>query len=380
MNTHVDSTTYSRHQLKFALTCVLMTLLVGIASATMIFRFIFTHQEAIQHKHYGESIARLAALYSTEPLFANDLISLQVATSQISKATNISSLTVHDVENRLLAESINTPPSKNSVHHSLPITQNNNIAGYVTVTTHGNDNNITVISHWISGFAILGALILLYFISANVRPLRSSIATSPTYAQDDNLPEPYEEANNQPDNEPAEEVAYLSLYSLHLEELAKNPDSDECQKTLSFLVKSLNAIATLYDGQLRFFDNILPTLEIKQVDFETAAFQALCCGQLILALAQKSPTALGINAVVTSPRLEALQQAIKHRLTLEKTASTRLVLDKALAFNLSDKINIRHDSKEWCEIDSLVEQCQRLLDNQMIRLEETLTSIQPIEK
>lgn len=85
--------------------------------------------------NYGSMLAKATAARSADAAFHQDLIGMRAVLQDATQYSNVRIATVHDVENKLLVQAGDFPYFKHKYDQSFtsPITQYDNIAGYVTV-------------------------------------------------------------------------------------------------------------------------------------------------------------------------------------------------------------------------------------------------------
>lgn len=147
---------------------------------------------------YGVSLVNIAARQSVDAILDRDLISLQVILSDITQNPDVVVTTIHDVENKLLAQAgdISTRPLSNATSapnqrsFTAAITVQDSVAGYVTVTI---DQSTTAIVkrqlHWLftlSGVLLLALTITAYYFGRNQFAVHSAATNTATDSIEDN--------------------------------------------------------------------------------------------------------------------------------------------------------------------------------------------------
>src|SRR5690606_35636053 len=85
---------------------------------------------------YGQALADGGAARAVEPALTQDNISMQVILRSLARQPDVVGATIHDVENRLLVQSGQIPEASQQalLRFTSPITMNDHIAGYLTVS------------------------------------------------------------------------------------------------------------------------------------------------------------------------------------------------------------------------------------------------------
>lgn len=260
-----------------ALCCILLAV-QGLIGA-LLYDHRNEQQLSQQAERYGTALAQSIARSAIEPAMAQDMISLQAILQAATIQNGILGATVHDVENRLLVQSGEVTPEHAAQEHpsfTAPITFNEHIAGYLTITlnlrSQSQKQNLFV---WI-WFGVTGMFICALWV---IRSMQSKEVLTD---------EP--EALNSPTHKEPSATAIIELSLLNITQLHEQLSHDIFNERLEQLDQRLKDILALYTGfKYQFAHNRL-SLRVEADSLSNASFHAVCISQLILRLNEKSIT------------------------------------------------------------------------------------------
>lgn len=325
--------------------------------------------QALAAEHASD-IARLGADQSSQSLFNNDLLSLQVLLTSLVQLDQIQGLTVHDVENRLLAQA-GSVAADDGIYRSASITQNDSVAGYLTVIAH-KPGKTTSRNIWFAIFALAMGIILsvllkrqLPFLQNDQEPL---IDDGPDDFDDREIS--IEQSLSTSDRTPIPDSVALTLESERLNEVAQQLDENAFSRVLDELNRHINSVSSLYGARQITAGHTLPVLLFDSKDGELNTINALCSAQLLLALSYRMKTPLSLHAQVEEYHRDGKLADHPERF---KASNKTLFLGIAapLAERVQDRFQFREDNGYWLETEEFDESFQGLLDNQLKQLLKT---------
>ena len=324
--------------------------------------------QALAAEHASD-IARLGADQSSQPLFNNDLLSLQVLLTSLVQLDQIQGLTVHDVENRLLAQA-GSVSAENGIYRSAIITQNENVAGYLTVISH-RPAKTTGRNIWFAIFALAMGVVLLLLLKRQLPLLEAPDEPQDDTAESlDDVELSIEQTLGGNETAPNTEAVALTLESERLNDIAKQLNADAFGRVLEELNRHINSVHSLYGARLITAGHTLPVLVFDSRDQEQNTIDALCSAQLLLALSYRMKTPLALHAQV-EPYHRQGKLAEQPERFKASTKPLFLGIAAPLAQVVEDRFRFREDNGYWLETEEFSENYQSLLDNQLKQLVRT---------
>lgn len=364
-------------------------LLASILSAVVAQRLVVSSLES-RSAQYGQALADLAARQAMDSTLNHDLVSLQVILSDISENPDVTSASIHDVENNLLVQAGDARrQSPAHARFSAPIALHNSIAGYVTVHLDlSSDLSVRYQLYWLFGFmaVLLIALTLatLYFGRSWGLPVvlprpAIPIVTAPPKAAAKSGNEEEEPSVLGPSFPRVE----LIIHFHNLRELAGQLDHRAFRNVSHRIEEQFRSVLALYQGQLIQFDGDEARLAFgNPLKDPNAAFQAVCSAKLLLTLnAQSKPFSLILNALIVqrdsdSAILKNLQFQLAEldeyrQIMHNSSANTLLMESRLLQADLATKLEHHavDDFADLVEVLSLSEQYEKLLARQLDQLQ-----------
>lgn len=349
------------------------------------------HQERldIRTHQYGNALATLAAKQATEATMNHDLVSLQVIVSDIARNPDILSVTVHDVENRLLVQAGGSPNAGNYAHreHQLfpaPITLQDSIAGYVTVNIDTQALYEQFDDTWLMALlGLAGAMLVLSIIN-----LRQQLNSAPAAAEDPAItsePPP-------PVRPPSEDDVCVTLHlrCRNWPALRQQLSAALRQQLFDDLQRHLSGINALYAGRITLADSDLLELEFHGDEIGNTTFRAICAAQLLFLLLERGSNgsrlryAGAIYPTRKGTGLNLYLQQARHRhhlaqLLTQLHGDDSLLLDSqhCATSQLLQRLQTREEpvsshepvDSHWLEIESLRPSYLGLLDKQARQLQ-----------
>ncbi|MBR9910753.1 MAG: hypothetical protein GYB33_10440 [Gammaproteobacteria bacterium] len=266
-----------------------LTALITLLLSASIFQ---TQQSSLLDKrnnHYGNALASLAARQATDATLNHDLVSLQVTVRDVARNPHVLSTTIHDVENQLLVQAGSNAISRGFLpeqtrSYSAPITFQDSIAGYVTVTLDTQALYEQRDNAWLLGLVGL-CLALLALSTLNLRkkpepsPAAANSATEAAADSDADIALP---GRNQT-GEGAIFIA-LKLHCLNMPALERQLSASLRQQLVADMERYLSGINTIYSGRIHAADNRDIELHFQGDDLENTVFRAICAAQLLFRL------------------------------------------------------------------------------------------------
>ncbi|MGM0632876.1 MAG: hypothetical protein ACQETO_06835 [Pseudomonadota bacterium] len=254
------------------LVCVLV--LLGMAMVWLVAGQTTRQQLDQQTELLGDSLANQTALLATELVLANDLISLNVLLTELTRSPAIAQAAVFTVDDQVLAiagpSASGTPDTGQGNSHVAPIALQDSVAGYVRIYLDRAGMRATdPVTRWM----IPGAMTLMLILSATLvmalqRPPRP--------------PAPHREKSEADPRNEVSSVAVPANAVLHLRIAAGESGQ---RAALEDLTPSLERVADLYQARVLHASGG----QALQLQFTQAgqanelAYQALCCAVLVLA-------------------------------------------------------------------------------------------------
>ena len=302
------------------------TLLCLLISASLL-RHQHHERLEIRTNHYGNALASLAAKQATEATMNHDLVSLQVIVSDIARNPDILSVTVHDVENRLLVQAGGSPNSGDYAHrehrlYSAPVTLQDSIAGYVTVNIDTQAVYEQRDDTWL--MALLGLAGAMRGLSINNQRQQTDTSlvadTAETPTELTSNPAAHARSHG-------EEDVYVTLYlhCLNWGAIKQQLSPALRQQLYTDLQRHLSGINALYAGRITLADNDTLELEFHGDEMGNTTFRAICAAQLLFLLLQRSSGGLQLRyagAIFPSSKgtgLNIYLQQARHRRQLAST-------------------------------------------------------------
>lgn len=257
-----------------ALVCALV--ITGMAMVWLIGHFTTRLQLAQQTDSLGASLANQTALLATELVLANDLISLNVLLTELTRSPAIAQAAVFTVDDQVLAiagPSAARLPEREpgpSGSYVAPIALQDSVAGYVRVylEPQQSEGNETA-----TAWMIPGAMALMLLLSASLMTTIQRPGRRPQAVPGESGEQEHGRAAAMPVN------AVLHLRG----QSAGNPT------TLQELHEALDRAAELYQARLVAVPGEAGDHRVFQLQFTQTghagelAYHALCCAVLVLA-------------------------------------------------------------------------------------------------
>lgn len=376
--------------LRAPLFLISFTALVSLLLSASIFQQQQRDLLDIRNAHYGKALATLAASQATDATLNHDLVSLQVTMRDVANNPDVINTTIHDVENQLLVQA-GTPPvnrgflSLHSRSYSAPITFQDSIAGYVTVTLNTQSLHEQQQDTWLVGLIGLSiALIILSILNLRKKP---DAAEESEERKQEKLEKETEENPSLPTRRQATSSAVvieLSLLCLNRHQLEQQLSSSLRQKLQADLERYLSGINTIYSGQIIAADQQVIGLEFHGDELENTAFRAICAAQLLFKLLQPNNSGIQLKfaaAAVQISKQSSLSAHInraklrQHQLKLlEQSSDKELLLDteSCATSQLSQRLQCEDSLLQdtWLVIKGLHSGYQGLIDKQAIQLQQ----------
>lgn len=258
------------------LACVLV--LAGMVMVWMLSHFATRYQLEQQTDSLGATLANQTALLATELVLANDLISLNVLLTELTRSPAVSQAAVFTVDDQVLAisgPSASRDTDRESVSagsYVAPIALQDSVAGYVRVYL---DRRQMSGGETPTVWMIPGAIALMLVLSATLM----------TVSQRPRRPEPVDDGRDEPDDASSVMPANAVLY---LQTGAGGAGSETARQELE---QSLARAADLYQARMITMAEAggdsghIVQLQFSQTGHANElAYHALCCAVLVLAM------------------------------------------------------------------------------------------------
>lgn len=347
----------------------------------------------IRTDQYGNALASLAASQATEATMNHDLVSLQVTVSEIARNPDILSVTVHDVENRLLVQAGDSPNAgdyANRDHQSYtsPVTLQDSIAGYVTVTIDTQTLYEQFDDTWLMALlGLAGAIIVLSIINQRQAPddeidTDGSPQTVQSEQPDEPAPTPRSSGTDQ------EDYVTLKFCCLNWPSLKQQLSATLRQQLFDDLQGHLSGINALYSGRITLADHETLELEFHGDEIGNTTFRAICAAQLLFTLLQNGSAGIQLHyaaAVYHSRKGTALNLYLDQAKTRQRLMNTLLaqtnhglLLDSqtCATSQLLQRLQTGEDlvDGQWIAVEGLRPSYQGLLDKQAKQLQSLQTA------
>lgn len=278
----------------------------------------------------GQILARQTADSITELVLANDLLGLNVVLNQLAGEEGVASITIKDVDGKILVATTGAEAENTGTLYIAPITLQDAVAG--TVSLHLDEslqNNPVAQPHGLFYLIIVAGVVLVAVTASALsshltQPLQELLEHTDLSASEEDLPEIVVTRHDEigqvqqrfhelmtRQRELEDHIEVTGLPDLALEEQSgSKPESRMATlvavqvvnsntalellhpATLSTLLQQyqyyLRQAARLYRGVVNRIngDTMLVSFDIRQCQ-EEHAFNAICCAQLFLSLMQK---------------------------------------------------------------------------------------------
>lgn len=251
--------------------------LTGMVMVWMVSHFTTRYQLEQQTDRLGTTLANQTALLATELVLSNDLISLNVLLTELTRSPAISQAAVFTVDDQVLAisgPSASRDPAREpgrSGSYVAPIALQDSVAGYVRVYVDrqqmsGEDSPTT----WM----IPGAIALMLILSATLM-----------MALQRPRPDPVDEEEDEPDG------AFSVMPANAVLHLQTGPGTAGDESARRELEQSLSRAADLYQARVVTLSDAgedsgyVVQLQFSQTGHANElAYHALCCAVLVLAM------------------------------------------------------------------------------------------------
>jgi uncharacterized membrane protein affecting hemolysin expression len=319
----------------------------------------------------AQSITEITAQTASSSLFNRDLVSLRVILTRTAELPEVIGVTVHDVENRLIAQAGDADGGQNVESQSQSIVQNNNVAGYLTVFT-GHTRPSNTLKHWSLLFTLLAFAALIIIL---IKQCLEQLANSPTAKESGDTPHDPDFYDDLTLEENSEGFAHidnakaivLSLKSPELATLKNQLNAQTYNKVITDVSHHILSVSKLYSAKVTYFGGPLPALVFYANHIEENCFSALCSGQLILSLAFKLNRPISLRAQIDFA-FESPELAETISRTTHWDQQGYLNVNHHLIKHLSDKVEFRNGDNYWREAEDFDAALQHLLDNQLEQL------------
>lgn len=367
-------------------------LLASILCAALSQRLIVSSLDS-RSAQYGQALADLAARQAMDATLNHDLVSLQVILRDISENPDVTSTSIHDVENNLLVQAGDARRQGGErASFTAPIALHNSIAGYVTVNLDlSSDSAVRYQLYWLFGFMAILFIALtlsaLYFGRSwglpviLPRPAIPIVAEPPKPKAASDEEETDENSGRVP--EPSFPRVELVIHFHNLRELAGQLDHRSFRSVSQRMEEQFRSVMALHQGQLIQFDGDEARLSFGNPQINPdATFQAVCSAKLLLTLnAQNKPFPLGLSALILqrdsgSTILKNLQFQLAElddyfQLMRNSESGSLLMESRLLQADLASKLQQQpvDDFADLVQVLNLGDQYQQLLARQLDQLQ-----------
>ncbi len=318
----------------------------------------------------ARSITQVTAQTAASSLFNRDLVSLRVILTRTAELPEVVGVTVHDVENRLIAQAGDVNNGRQVGSQSESIVQNNNVAGYLTVFT-GQSRPSNALKPWALLFTFLAFIpLIIILIRQSLEQLTSAKINTPdensSHTTFDDEPWSADSTEGFAHIDNANAIV-LSLKSPELATLKNQLNAQTYDKVITDVSHHILSVSKLYSAKVTYFGGPLPALVFYANHIEENCFSALCSGQLILSLAFKLNRPISLRAQIDFAfETPELKETISR--TTHWDQQGYLNVNHHLIGHLSDKVEFRHGDNYWREAEDFDTSLQHLLDNQLEQL------------
>ena len=316
---------------------------------------------------YGKTVATMASQQASELMPNQDRVSLRLIMSEVEQQPLVAVATVHDIENKLLAQAGKQPEGVDTKVFTSPIVIHDSIAGYLTLTL---DPRLFFSAFTTSAIFVLSivfsALAAWSLIKSNAIELDTS--SSPKTTTSNETPtENNKLSNPEQIEEPAQESpkVYTVIQIKNLNVLKQQLNSETLSKTLKKVSKITSDVLALYNGSRQEINNDCYTLSFNASDdTHEALFRAVCSARLIVELASIiNSIPLDLAALVSTNKDDLIPANIPVAgIQLEENAANDEIIIRRLQFMDVD------ESNEQKIISEFEQPFQNLLENQRKQL------------
>lgn len=329
-------------------------------------------------QRYGDALARLAAKQATDATLNHDLVSLHVIVKDIARNPGVVTASILDVENQLLVQAGEPNLPEESESYSAPITFQDNIAGYISVSVDREQLSNSADSTWATG--LLGVTFALLVLS-----ILNMKRSEPTAANSSKDPvEPLEPPHKERENRYEGKVALsLTLLLDNREQLLNQVSPTLMDKLLNQLERAVISVANTYNGSLTKANQESIVINFYGQDNDSTAFRALCAAQLLFQVTDNTPissTRIRLKAVVVPQDQTKTLQQLKQQSELEErcleqlqqqAASSLLAHEDILTDSLQQRLQLSDSHTEqanWIKNVCLQTSYQNVIDRQCNQL------------
>ncbi len=359
------------------------------------------HHQRLEQRtgHYGTALARMAAHQATDATLNHDLVSLQVTVRDVARNPDVLSATIHDVENRLLVQAGSSPQSgdyqqRDTRSFSAPITLQDSVAGYVTVTIDAQALYEQQDDTWLVALLGLAGALLVMSIFNQRQQLSAKHtpqpADTPPHSGDPLPPKEVHEEEAPARENPSRRITIkLVLHCLNGPSLKQQLSATLRQQLLRELQGHLSGVNALYSGRILTADTDNLEVQFQGDDLGTTGFRAICAAQLLFKLLRQSSAGIQLHysaAVYHAPQDDSLTQQLelsnfRERLieVLAGLDSGQLLLENsdAATSQLLQRLQYASDSaadSNWLLVEGVQPSYQGLLEKQARQLRDLQTA------
>ena len=317
-------------------------------------------------------LAKATAARSSDAAFHQDLIGMRAVLQDATQYYNVRIATVHDVENKLLVQAGDFPYFKHKDDQSFtsPITQYDNIAGYVTVIISVPSIfplEILALIYVLIGIASISVVISIsrsgciscYWSKEQVK--ESLHAKFSSYIP----PEPSPEPENVSNTHSTIFSAFTLIHIKNIQTIKQQLNGENFRNTLKIMDDIVEDVMRLYGG-VEFqwnIDHYKLTLSSRESQSE-AIFHAICCAYLISEIASTvNNIPLNIATLVSLNEQSNNDTLLpREKLAITSEAAAESVLNARL------KLTDSHTEQGQKLVSEFVQPYKGLLDNQRAQL------------
>jgi len=330
-----------------------------------------THNATNVTNNYGSMLAKATAARSSDAAFHQDLIGMRAVLQDATEYSNVRIATVHDVENKLLVQAGDFPYFKHKDDQSFtsPITQHDNIAGYVTVIIAAPSIfplEILTLIYALIAFTSISVVILLSRSGCISCHWSKEQVKESLHAKFSSYIPPELSSPNTSHTYPVTTFSAFTLIHIkNIQTIKQQLNGENFRNTLKIMDDIVEDVMSLYGG-IEFqwnMDHYKLTLNSRESQSE-AIFHAICCAYLI------SEIASTINNIpLDIATLVSLNEQHNNDMLLPR-AKLAITSEAAAESSLNARLKLTENNTEKGQklVSEFVQPYKGLLDNQRAQL------------
>lgn len=316
-------------------------------------------------------LAKATAARSSDAAFHQDLIGMRAVLQDATQYSNVRIATVHDVENKLLVQAGDFPYFKHKYDQSFtsPITQHDNIAGYVTVIIAVPPIfpfNVVSFLCLLIAITLIGAILSISHSGCISCHWSKERVKESLHAKFSSYIPPEPSSSNITNTYPVTTFsAFALIHITNIQTIKQQLNGENFRNTLKIMDDIVEDVMCLYGG-VEFqwnIDHYKLTLSSRESQSE-AIFHAICCAYLISEIASIiNNIPLDIATLVSLNEQNDNDMLLpRAKLAITAEAAEESFLDARL------KLTDSHTEQGQKLVSEFVQPYKGLLENQRVQL------------